>query len=58
MTPAVKMLEKAGVEFEVVPGVTTALAAGSSAGVSVTHRELASAVALVTGQENAAWRRK
>jgi uroporphyrinogen III methyltransferase/synthase len=44
-------LAAAGIEFEIIPGVTAALAAGSYAGIPVTHRELASAVALVTGQE-------
>ncbi len=37
--------------YEVVPGVTAALAASSYAGVPLTHRELASCVAFVTGQE-------
>ncbi len=40
-----------GVAFEVVPGITTALAAASYAGIPFTHRDLSSAVALVTGQE-------
>lgn len=44
-------LVQAGVPFEIVPGITAALAAGSCAGIPVTHRDLASAVALVTGQE-------
>lgn len=44
-------LGNAGIEFEVVPGITAALAAGSYAGIPLTHRETASAVALVTGQE-------
>ncbi len=39
------------VPFEVIPGVTAALAAASYAGIPITHRESASAVALVTGQE-------
>jgi uroporphyrinogen III methyltransferase / synthase len=47
----VQALAQAGIPFEIVPGITTALAAGSHAGISITHRELASAVALVTGQE-------
>jgi uroporphyrinogen III methyltransferase/synthase len=47
----VKALTAAGIPFEIVPGVTAALAAGSYAGIPVTHRELASAVALVTGHE-------
>lgn len=44
-------LTAAGVPWEIVPGITAALAAGSYAGVPLTHRHLASAVALVTGQE-------
>ncbi len=41
----------ARIPFEIVPGVTTALAAAAYAGVPVTGRQLASAVALVTGHE-------
>jgi uroporphyrinogen III methyltransferase/synthase len=44
-------LEAAGVPYEIVPGVTAALAASSYAGVPLTHRSAASCVALVTGQE-------
>ncbi len=44
-------LTAAGIAFEVVPGITAALAAGSYAGIPVTHRDIASAVALVTGHE-------
>lgn len=47
----VDALRAAGIEFEIVPGITAALAAGSFAGIPVTHRGLASAVALVTGHE-------
>ena len=42
-----------GIEFELVPGVTTALAASAYAGIPVTHRDVASAVAFVTGQQKA-----
>src|SRR5919112_3430776 len=41
-----------GVPFEVVPGVTSGVAAPAYAGVPVTHRDDASAVALVTGHED------
>jgi uroporphyrinogen III methyltransferase/synthase len=42
-------LGAAGIDFEVVPGVTAGVAASAYAGIPVTHRGLASAVALVTG---------
>jgi uroporphyrinogen III methyltransferase/synthase len=45
-------LREAGVEFEVVPGVTAGVAATAYAGIPVTHREDASAVAFVTGHED------
>jgi len=45
-------LAAAGVAFEVVPGVTAGVAAPAYAGIAVTHRELASAVAFVTGHED------
>ena len=50
----VDALGEAGVLFEIVPGITAALAASSYAGIPVTHRGLASAVALVTGHEEPA----
>ncbi|MBL8826750.1 MAG: uroporphyrinogen-III C-methyltransferase [Planctomycetaceae bacterium] len=46
-------LTAAGVPFEIVPGITAALASGSHAGIPLTHRKFASAVALVTGHEDA-----
>lgn len=45
-------LRAAGVAYEVVPGVTAGVAAPAFAGIPVTHRESASAVAFVTGHED------
>lgn len=42
-------LAKAGVPFEVVPGVTSPIAAPAYAGISLTHRDLASSVVFVSG---------
>lgn len=42
-------LRRAGVPFEVVPGVTAGVGASGYAGIPVTHRGVASAVAFVTG---------
>ena len=45
-------LREAGIEFEVVSGVTAGVAATAYAGIPVTHRDDASAVAFVTGHED------
>lgn len=45
-------LRAAGLGFEVVPGVTAGIAAPAYAGIPVTQREMASAVAFVTGHED------
>ena len=46
-------LHDAGIGFEIVPGVTAGIAASAYAGIPVTHRGLATAVALVTGHTQA-----
>jgi len=45
-------LAEAGIPFEVVPGVTSAVAAPAYAGIPVTHREHASMVTFITGHED------
>ena len=45
-------LEAAGVPFEVVPGITSAIAVPAYAGVPVTHRGLSTSFTVVTGHED------
>ncbi len=45
-------LIKAGISFEVVPGVTSAIAAPAYAGIPLTHRRFTSTLAFVTGHED------
>ncbi|MDR1185215.1 MAG: uroporphyrinogen-III C-methyltransferase, partial [Coriobacteriales bacterium] len=45
-------LHAQGISFEVVPGVTSAVAAPAYAGIPVTHRGLASSFTVVTGHED------
>jgi uroporphyrin-III C-methyltransferase len=45
----IEALRKANVEYEIVPGVTSALGAAAGAAIPLTHREISSALVLVTG---------
>jgi uroporphyrin-III C-methyltransferase len=46
-------LRKAGIEYEVVPGVTSALGAAAAAQIPLTHRQFSSALVLITAQQAA-----
>ncbi len=45
-------LEEAGLPFEIIPGVTSAIAAPAYAGIPVTHREHTSQLTIFTGHED------
>ena len=44
------VLRENGIQFEIVPGITSAIAVAAYAGIPVTHRGIATSFAVVTGQ--------
>jgi uroporphyrin-III C-methyltransferase len=58
----IEALSEAGVEFEIVPGITSALASAAAAGISLTDRRFASSLVFTTAQRggdagNVEWKR-
>lgn len=47
-----EVLEAEGVPFEIIPGVTSAIAVPAYAGIPLTHRGITSTVAFITGHED------
>lgn len=47
----IEELVKEGIPFEVVPGITSAIAVPAYAGIPVTHRDYTSTLAIITGHE-------
>jgi len=47
----VESLRRAGIPYEIVPGVTSALGAAAVAGIPLTHRQASSALVLITGHQ-------
>ena len=45
-------LANAGIPFEIIPGVSSAIAAPAYAGIPLTHRDFTSTLAFVTGHED------
>ena len=48
----VTFLEKNGIPFEIVPGITSGIAAPTYFGIPLTHREAGSSITFVTGHED------
>lgn len=48
-----ELLEENGISFEVVPGITSAIAAATYGGIPVTHRDFCSSVHFITGHARA-----
>ncbi|MDS1030698.1 uroporphyrinogen-III C-methyltransferase [Bacillota bacterium LX-D] len=47
-----EILQENGVQFEIVPGITSAIAVPAYAGIPVTHRNCTSTIGIVTGNED------
>ncbi|WP_027093421.1 uroporphyrinogen-III C-methyltransferase [Cohnella thermotolerans] len=47
-----ELLKKNGISYEIIPGITSAIAVPAYAGIPVTHRDLASSFSVITGHES------
>jgi uroporphyrin-III C-methyltransferase len=47
-----EFLFRNGVQFEIIPGISSAIGAAAYAGIPLTHRQYASSLAIVTGHED------
>ncbi|MDQ8737415.1 uroporphyrinogen-III C-methyltransferase [Paenibacillus sp. LHD-38] len=47
-----ELLYDNGIEFEIIPGITSAIAVPAYAGIPVTHRDFASSLSIITGHES------
>nr|WP_028561869.1 uroporphyrinogen-III C-methyltransferase [Paenibacillus pinihumi] len=47
-----ELLRQNGIEYEIIPGITSAIAVPAYAGIPVTHRDLASSLSIITGHES------
>lgn len=47
-----ELLREHGIDFEIVPGITSAIAVPAYAGIPVTHRDMASSLSIITGHES------
>ena len=48
----VETLARAGIPFEIIPGVSSPVGGAAYAGISLTHRDLSSSIAFITGTES------
>ena len=48
----ISSLEDAGVNYEIIPGITSAIACAAYAGIPISHRDLSSSIVFLTGHEN------
>ncbi|USB34241.1 uroporphyrinogen-III C-methyltransferase [Paenibacillus sp. YPG26] len=46
------LLRQNGIEYEIVPGITSAISVPAYAGIPVTHRDYASSLSIITGHES------